>query len=97
MTAEVTEQVILEALHKVPREKRGLVLEILHNLEPKPAPPTGEAEPTHWTIDQLRALPQDEQDAILEAAAIEAAKFYPIGLDDDYSEYFDNDTDAPPR
>ncbi len=97
MSAEVMEQAILEALHKVPQEKWGLVLEILHNLEPKPAPPSGEAEPTCWTIDQLRALPQEEQDAILEAAAIEAAKFYPIGLDDDYSDLYGNDTNAPPR
>jgi hypothetical protein len=97
MSAEVTEQAILEALHKVPQEKWGLVLEILHNLEPKPAPPAGEAEPPHWTIDQLRALPQDEQDAILEEAAILAAAEYPIGLDDDYSDLYGDDTDAPPR
>ena len=97
MSIEVTEQSILEALHKVPQEKWGLVLEILHNLEPKQAPPSGEAEPTCWTIDQLRALPPAEQDAILEEAAILAANLYPIGLDDDYSEYYGNDTDAPPR
>src|SRR5215468_10461593 len=97
MSAEVTEQAILEALHKVPQEKWGLVLEILHNLEPKPAPPAGEAEPTCWTPAQFRALPRAEQDAILEQAAILAAAEYPIGLDDDYSEYYGNDTDAPPR
>jgi hypothetical protein len=97
MSAEVTEQSILEALHKVPQEKWSLVLEILHNLEPKPAPPSGEAEPTSWTPAQFRALPRAEQDAILEAAAIEAAKFYPIGLDDDYSDLYGNDTDTPPR
>src|SRR5437870_1654773 len=97
MSAEVTEQSILEALRKVPQEKWGLVLEILHNLVPKPAPPSGEAEPTCWTPEQLRALPHAEQDAILEAQALLAVADYPVGLDDDYSEYYDNDTDAPAR
>jgi hypothetical protein len=81
----VAEPSILEALHKVPQEKWGLVLEILHNLEPKPAPPSGSgaAEPTGWAPDQFRALPRAEQDPILEEAAILAAAEYPIGLDDD--------------
>ena len=97
MSAEVTEQSILEALHKVPQEKWGLVLEILHKLEPKEAPPSGEAEPTSWTPAQFRALPRAEQDAILEAQALLAVSDYPVGLDDDYSEYYDNDRDTPPR
>jgi hypothetical protein len=97
MSAEVMEETILEALHKVPQEKWGLVLEILHNLEPKAAPPSGEAEPTSWTPAQFRALPRAQQDAILEEAARLAADLYPIGLDDDYSDLYGNDTDAPPR
>ena len=58
MSTEVTEQSILEALHKVPREKWGLVLEILHNLEPPEValPPQG-ADPGCWTATQLLALP----------------------------------------
>ena len=97
MSAEVTEQAILEALHKVPQEKWGLVLEILHNLEPKVAPPPEGVEPKYWTARQLRALPRAERQAIMEAQAALAADLYPIGLDDDYSEYYDNDTDAPTR
>ena len=95
MSAEVTEQAILEALYKVPQEKWGLVLEILHNLEPKEAPPSGEAEPTCWTATLLRALPRAERQAIMEAQVALAVDLYPIGLDDDYSEYFGDDSDAP--
>jgi hypothetical protein len=97
MSAEVTEQAILDALHKVPREKWGLVLEILHNLEPKQAPLPEGTEPRSWTATQLRALPRAERRAIMEAQALLAADLYPVGLDDDYSEYYGNDTDAPPR
>jgi hypothetical protein len=96
MSAEVTEQSVLEALHKVPREKWGLVVEILHNLEPKVAPPPEGADPTYWTATQLRALPRAEREGIMEAQAALAAADYPIGLDDDYSDYGD-DTDAPTR
>ena len=96
MSAEVTEQSILEALHKVPQEKWGLVLEILHNLEPRESPPSPGAEPMHWTPAQLRALPRAEREAIFEAQAALAAADYPIGLDDDYSDYGD-DAAAPTR
>ena len=96
MSAHVTEQAILEALHKVPQEKWGLVLEILHNLEPSAAPPCGEAEPVCWTPAQLRALPLAEREATFEAQAALAAGDYPIGMDDDYSDYGD-ETDAPAR
>ena len=96
MSVAVTEESILEAVHKVPQERWGLVLEILHNLEPREAQPADEAEPTCWTATQLCALPPAEQDAILEAQAALAAADYPIGLDDDYSDYGD-DTGAPTR
>ncbi len=88
---EVTDQTILEALHKVPREKWGLVLEILHNLEPRKVdlPPEG-SDPGCWTAGQLLALPRAERDAIIEAQVLLAADLYPIGLDDDYSDYIDD-------
>jgi hypothetical protein len=97
MSIEVTDQAILEALHRVPREKWGLVLEILHNLEPREEvlPPQG-ADPGCWTASQLLALPPAERDAIIEAQALLAVDDYPIGLDDDYSDYL-NEMDAQAR
>lgn len=97
MSLEVTDQAILEALHRVPREKWGLVLEILHNLEPRQVtlPPHG-SDPGCWTATQLLALPQAERDAIIEAQALLAIGDYPIGLDDDYSDYL-NETDSLAR
>ena len=97
MSTEITEQSILEALHKVPQEVWGLVLEILHNLEPREValPPQG-ADPGCWTATQLLALPPAERDAIIEAQALLAVDDYPIGLDDDYSDYL-NETDAQAR
>jgi hypothetical protein len=92
---EVTDQAILEALHRVPREKWGLVLEILHNLEPHEVdlPPHG-ADPGCWTARQLRALPRAERNAIIEAQVLLAVDLYPIGLDDDYSDYVET-KDSP--
>ncbi len=101
MSTEITEESILEALHKVPKEDWGLILEILHNLErreaelPEAQLPEG-TDPAHWTLDQLRALPPAEREAIMEAQVLLAVNDYPVGLDDNYSDYFD-DTDAPPR
>ncbi len=57
MSIEVTEETILEALHKVPQEKWGLVLEILHNLEPREIELPEGTDPTCWTASQLLALP----------------------------------------
>ena len=96
MSTEVTEETILEALHKVPQEKWGLVLEILHNLEPRKIELPEGTNPMYWTARQLRALPPAERDAIIEAQALLAVDDYPVGLDDDYSDYLD-DTDAPAR
>jgi hypothetical protein len=104
MSTEIIEEAILEALRKVPRERWGLVLEILHNLEPREAQipegtpaqiPEG-TDPTLWTLEQLLALPPAEREAIMEAQVLLAVEDYPVGLDDDYSDYFD-DTDAPAR
>lgn len=96
MTTEVTDQAILEALHRVPREKWGLVLEILHNLEPREVELPEGNDPGCWTARQLRALPPAERDRIIEAQALLAVNDYPIGLDDDYSDY-ENDADASTR
>lgn len=95
MTTEVSEQSILDALHRVPREKWGLVLEILHNLEPREVdlPPLG-SDPGCWTATQLLALPRAERDAIIEAQAFRAVGDYPDGWDDDYGDYGE-DADTP--
>ncbi len=74
-------------MHKVPQEKWGLVLEILHNLEPQEIELPEGTDPTCWTATQLLALPRAERDAIIEAQALLAVDDYPIGLDDDYSDY----------
>jgi hypothetical protein len=103
MSIDVTEQSILDALHKVPRECWGHVLELLHNLEPKAAPPSEGPEPKCWTIAELRALPPAERDAILETQSAlaeadycndpELTAFEAFGPDDLYVD----DTDAPTR
>jgi hypothetical protein len=74
MEVEITEQSILEALHKVPREEWGQVLELLQSLESKATVASMGALPRVWTIAELRALPPVERDAILEkqAAFVEA-------------------------
>jgi len=69
MSIDVSEQSILEALHKVPQEKWGHVLEFLHQLEPKAPLPPERDEPRRWTIAELLALPPTQRDAILEAQA----------------------------
>jgi hypothetical protein len=93
MSTEVTEELIREALHKVPQEKWDRVLKFLHNLEPKTARAPDGAELECWTAEELLALPLAESDAILEAQALLAVDLYPIGLDDDYGDYGD-DTDT---
>jgi hypothetical protein len=76
MSIDVTEESILDALHKVPRENWDRVLEFLRNLEPKAGPPSEEAEPRHWTATELLAMPPAQRDAILEAAAAMAEADY---------------------
>jgi hypothetical protein len=96
MSIDVNEQSILQALHRVPQDKWDRVLKFLHNLEPKTAEVPEGAELKCWTAEELLALPLDERDVILEAQALLAVDLYPIGLDDDYSDY-DKDTDASTR
>jgi hypothetical protein len=76
MSVDVSEQSIVEALHKVPQEHWGHVLEFLHRLKPKaPLPPEGD-EPKRWTIAELLALSAVQRDAIFEAHAALAAHDY---------------------
>ena len=101
MAADISEELLLDALHKVPRENWGQVLEFLSGLEPKGHPPCEAAEPKHWTATELLAMPPAQRDAILEAAAAlaewdyrndpELTDFEAFGPDDLYV-----DDDAPP-
>jgi len=75
MSVDVTEQLILEALHKVPREHWERVLEILHRLEPRPMQPV-ESGRRNWTAKELLALPLAQREAILEAQALLAEPDY---------------------
>ena len=75
MSIDVTEQLILDALHKVPREHWEQVLEILHGLEPRPTQPV-ESRPRNWTARELLALPLAQREAILAAQAMLAEHDY---------------------
>ncbi|HEX3446938.1 MAG TPA: hypothetical protein VHS97_01725 [Isosphaeraceae bacterium] len=103
MPANVSEKLILDALHKVPQAHWSHVLEFLHDLEPK-APLPGEGEmPKTPTIAELLALSSDRRDMILEAQAAlaehdyrndpELTAFEAFGPDDLYVD----DTDTPAR
>jgi len=104
MSVDVTEQSILDALHQVPREHWGYVLEILRSLETTASqPPTEATSPKTVTLAELLAMPQAERDAILEAQAASAEFHYRndpelIGFDafDEEDLYVDY-TDASPR
>ena len=76
MSLDVSEQSILAALHRVPQERWGHVLEFLHHLEPSAARRHDADEPERWTIPELLALPSDERDAIIEAQAALAEHAY---------------------
>jgi len=76
MSTDVTEESILDALHRVPRDHWSEVLEFLHDLEPKVGAPSNADKPTHWTAAELLAMPPAERDAILEAAAAMAESDY---------------------
>lgn len=102
MSINVSEQSILDALHKIPQEHWRHVLEFLHDLESK-APLTTEGDlPKTWTIAELLALSSDQRDAILEAQAAlaehdyrndpELTAFEAFGPDDLYVD--DADTQA---
>jgi hypothetical protein len=103
MTTEVTEQSILDALHRVPQEKWDRVLKFLHNLEPKTAQAPDGAELKCWTAEELLVLLRAERGAILaEAAALavndyrndrDSTDFEAPGLDDIYGD----EKDAPMR
>jgi hypothetical protein len=69
MSIDVTEESILDALHRVPRDHWSQVLEFLHNLKPKAGQPSEAAEPRRCTATELLALPPAQRDAILEAQA----------------------------
>jgi hypothetical protein len=104
MSVDVTEQSILDALHQVPRERWGYVLEILHSLETTASqPPTEATAQKPVTAAELLAMPPDERDAILEAQAASAEFEYRnnpelTGFDafDEEDLYVDY-TDSPPR
>jgi len=103
MSVDVTEQLIRDALHKVPPERWGRVLEFLHDMEPRAAQTSEGTKPKRWTIAELRALPPAERDAILEAQAAlaesdyrndpELTAFEAFGPEDLYVD----DTDSPTR
>ena len=69
MSTDVTEESILDALHRVPRDHWSEVLDFLHDLEPKAGQVSVVPETKHWTATELLAMPPDQRDAILEAAA----------------------------
>jgi hypothetical protein len=103
MSVDITEESILDALHKVPRESWSRVLEFLHHMEPPVGPPSEATEPKHWTATELLAMPPAQRDAILEAAAAmaesdyrndpELTDFEAFGPDDLYVD----DDDTPTR
>jgi hypothetical protein len=103
MSTEITEELILDALHKVPQDKWDRVLKFLHNLEPKTAHAPEGAEHQCWTAAELLALPPAERSAILAEAAALAVNDYrndrdstdleALGVDDLYGD----DTEAPTR
>ncbi len=76
MSIDVTEESILDALHRVPREHWDEVLEFLQHMASKAGPPSEEAEPRHWTATELLAMPPAQRDAILEAAVAMAEADY---------------------
>ncbi len=104
MSVDVTEQSIIDALHQVPRERWGYVLEILHSLEATASEAPSEAPaPKPVTLAELLAMPPAERDAILEAQATNAEFEYRnnpelTGFDafDEEDLYVDY-TDSPPR
>ena len=76
MSIDVTEESILDALHRVPRDHWDEVLEFLQHMEPKAVPPSQEGGPRHSTATELLAMPPAQRDAILEAAAAMAEADY---------------------
>ena len=54
MSIDVTEESILDALHKVPRDHWSEVLEFLHDMEPKAGQASDVPETKHWTATELR-------------------------------------------
>jgi hypothetical protein len=76
MSINVSEESILEALHKIPNEHWVHVLDFLHHLEPTVSRPPEGQEPNRWTIAELLALPPEKRDAILEAQAALAEHDY---------------------
>jgi hypothetical protein len=104
MSVDVTEQSIIDALHQVPLERWGYVLEILHSLEKTASEVRSEAPaPKPVTLAELLAMPPAERDAILEAQAANAEFEYRnnpelTGFDafDEVDLYVDY-TDSPPR
>jgi hypothetical protein len=102
MPVSISEQSILDALHKVPQEHWGQVLEFLHQFEPEATGKTVEESPKTWTITELLGLSSVRRDTILEAQAAlaeqdyrndpELAGFEAFGPDDLYVD--DADTQA---
>jgi hypothetical protein len=76
MPLDVSERSILEALHRIPQEHWGHVLEFLHDLEPKAAETPPREEPRRWTIAELLTLPSNDRNAILEMQAALAENDY---------------------
>jgi hypothetical protein len=76
MSVDITEESILDALHKIPRESWNRVLDFLHQMAPRAGLPSEAAELKHWTATDLLAMPAAHRDAILEAAAAMAESDY---------------------
>jgi hypothetical protein len=102
MSMHVSEETILDALHKVPEQHWGAVLAFLNDMKPSdiPAP---DKKTARWTIQELSAMPPDQRGAILERQAAlaehdyrsdpELAFFDAFGQDDLYVD----DAEAPTR
>jgi hypothetical protein len=76
MSIDITEESILEALHRVPREDWHQVLAFLQQMEPTSARPSATPGSRNWTASELLAMPPGQRDAILEAAAALAEADY---------------------
>ena len=76
MPTSVSEQSILDALHKVPQEYWGQVLEFLRHFETEATGKTVEISEKSWTITELLGLTSVRRDTILEAQAALAEQDY---------------------
>jgi hypothetical protein len=104
MSVDVTEQSILDALHQVPRERWGYVLEVLRSLDTTAARvPSNVTASKTVTLAELLAMAPAERDAILEEQAASAEFEYRNNPELTGFDAFDEEdlhvdyTDSPPR